>query len=72
MLGSWFISYLCTDQIVSDKENIEMGTLMLINKQPSFTVKKSTPAIGKINHVISVYLSLTGKTVRSSKLTFVS
>ena len=38
--------------------------LTQFNKQPSLTVKNPHLQLVKIDHVISVYLSLTGKTVQ--------
>ena len=46
--------------------------LNAINKQPSFTVKNPRLQLVKTGHVISGYLSLTGKTVRQKIITFVS
>ena len=49
---------------------IKANTILLqniinvINKQPSFTIKNMRLQLVKIDQVISVYLSLTGKTVR--------
>ena len=41
-----------------------------VNKQPLFTVKNPPLQLVKIDHAISVYLSLTGKTVINVNLCF--
>ena len=48
------------------------GLFSSFNKHPSLTVKNLRLQLVKMDHVILVYLSLTGKTVRLWTLTFVS
>ena len=56
----------------SQTVNVVFIVLNYINKRPSFTVKNPHLQLVRIDHVISVYLPLTGKTVRLWTLTFVS
>ena len=57
---------------IIDVHGSTFSNLNSINKQLSFIVKIPRLQLFKIDHVISVYLSLVGKIVRLLKLTFVS